>query len=118
MSRIFTSFLIVIALLNVSVVAKAANVDVLAVSQTTNMLVDLTDFAPPKELSKSVPESSSDAFFMQDKTTGSPNFKATVFEGENYKFRETSPLKSIMFALICIGLIGFLAARRFKRAFV
>lgn len=118
MSGIFKSFLIVVTLLSLSIVAKAANFDVLAANQTVNMLADFTAIAPPEQLTKNVPEISSDASVSSDKAEISADIKGIMFKSENYKFRETSTLESMTFALICIGFIGLMAARRFKRAFV
>jgi hypothetical protein len=118
MSKIFTSFLLLVALLSLSIIAKAANVDVLAANQTANMLADLKTFAPPQEQTKNVPEKAPTTISPDRTAISAAKVKGVIFEGESYKFRETSTLESMTFALICIGFIGLLAARRFKRAFV
>jgi len=118
MIRIFTSFLLLISLLGLSIIAEAAKLDILATNQTTNMLADLKAFAPPGEQTKSVPETSSNTVVSPDKAVPAAKVKDVIFESESYKFRETSTLESMTFALICIGFIGLIAARRFKRAFV
>jgi hypothetical protein len=98
--------------------ANSVSIDALAINQTTNRLADRSALVPPSEQAKNLSEGSADNFVAPEQMALSTNVKGAIFESENYKFRETSTLESMTFALICIGAIALMAARRFKRAFI